>query len=94
MQMVIDVAYASRRWQARRLELHDASIILNSLTWYWRNYRRLANVICFFLEKQASAAPKDPYRPSIFSFPDPHFLVLAVNKFPAASIFIRALDHF
>ena len=72
--------YANCNWRGilprgddKRVDLHDESFILKSLTWYWQDYRRLANDICFSWEKQVS---------------------VAVNKFPAAFIFIRALDHF
>ena len=44
-------------------------------------------VICFSWEKQVSVAPKDVYRPSIFFFPYPYLLALAVNKSPEVYIF-------
>ena len=40
-------------------------------------------VICFSSEKQVLVAPKDVYRLSIFVFPHPYRLALAVSKSPA-----------
>ena len=45
-----------------------------------------------FPQKQVSVAPKDVYRPSIFFFPHPYFLALAVNKSLVVYILSRALD--
>ena len=45
-------------------------------------------VTCFSGEKQVSVVSKDVYRPSIFVFPHPYPLALAVIKFPAVFIFI------
>ena len=49
-----------------------------------------ATETCFSQEKQVSVAPKDVYRPSIFFFPHPYPLALAVNKSPAGFFFYHA----
>ena len=49
-------------------------------------------VIFFYWEKQVSVAPKDVYKPSIFFFPHPYPLVLAVNKAPAVFCLARSTD--
>ena len=49
-------------------------------------------VICFYWEKQVSVAPKHVYGPSIFFFPHPYPLALAVNKSPAVFCLVRSTD--
>ena len=91
--MQYKLTWHTPRGDNKRFDLHEARFILKSLTWYWHDYRRLAKVICFFWDRQVSVALKDLYRPYIFSFRHPQPLMLAMNKFPTAFIFIRALDH-
>ena len=80
---------ASRRQQILLVAWRERD---ESFTWWWQDNRRSANGNLLFLGKQVSVAPKDVYRPSIFFFPHPYLLALAVNKSPAVYILSPALN--
>ena len=91
MQVTIVGVAVSASLDDKRFQSHDASVMSR-----WQDDDKVIAVqpmvISFLWEKQVSVAPKDVYRPSIFFFPHPYPLALAVNKSPAVYILSRALD--
>ena len=75
----------------KRFYSHDVSVMSR-----WHDDDRIIAVqpmvMCFYWENQVSVAPKDVYRPSIFYFPHPYSLALAVNNSPAVFCRARSTD--